>query len=232
MHSFPLFLFGCLCMVRRFWPKKRALHRLACHLLFPCSCGFLLLVNFCYMTLVRGVIALLLLFLGYRFVFVLDLPVYIMVHAVKIIRRPTQLMRHSGADVGRCRTGIALLYQCTSRNNQSCRPPGACFLWPLCHHPCHAPRTKKSHASHLARSPVVAAANSSPQLSVAHYMDTQLSNRGYEAPGGVPRASSHSSDGATAGSWWSGEAAARVKASLRKGFQWIKDRCTGLVRRW
>jgi hypothetical protein len=30
MHSFPLFLFGCLCMVRRFWPKKRALHRLAC----------------------------------------------------------------------------------------------------------------------------------------------------------------------------------------------------------
>jgi hypothetical protein len=61
-------------------------------------------------------------------------------------------------------------------------------------------------------------------------------------------APSHSSDGATAGSWWSGDpearrrrrvaaykayaAEARVRASLRKGFRWIKDRCTGLVRRW
>ncbi|RCV40112.1 hypothetical protein SEVIR_9G024900v4 [Setaria viridis] len=49
-------------------------------------------------------------------------------------------------------------------------------------------------------------------------------------------------------SWWSGDpeakrrrrvagykayaVEARVKASLRKGFRWIKDRCTGLVRRY
>ncbi|TVU43931.1 hypothetical protein EJB05_03352, partial [Eragrostis curvula] len=62
-------------------------------------------------------------------------------------------------------------------------------------------------------------------------------------------APSHSSDGAAASvSWWSGDpeakrrrrvagykayaVEARVKASLRKGFRWIKDRCTGLVRRW
>ena len=49
-------------------------------------------------------------------------------------------------------------------------------------------------------------------------------------------------------SWWSGDpeakrrrrvagykayaVEARVKASLRNGFRWIKDRCTGLVRRY
>jgi hypothetical protein len=49
-------------------------------------------------------------------------------------------------------------------------------------------------------------------------------------------------------SWWSGDpeakrrrrvagyksyaVEARVKASIRKGFRWIKDRCTGLVRRY
>ncbi|RLN41941.1 uncharacterized protein C2845_PM01G25320 [Panicum miliaceum] len=53
---------------------------------------------------------------------------------------------------------------------------------------------------------------------------------------------------AVSSSWWSGDpeakrrrrvagykahaVEARVKASLRKGFRWIKDRCTGLVRRY
>ncbi|PVH30950.1 hypothetical protein PAHAL_9G020600 [Panicum hallii] len=56
------------------------------------------------------------------------------------------------------------------------------------------------------------------------------------------------SAGAVSSSWWSGDPEAkrrrrvagykayavetRVKASLRKGFRWIKDRCTGLVRRY
>ena len=63
---------------------------------------------------------------------------------------------------------------------------------------------------------------------------------------------SHGSDGgsssAVSSSWWSGDpeakrrrrvagykayaVEARVTASLRKGFRWIKDRCTGLVRRY
>nr|CAB3492570.1 unnamed protein product [Digitaria exilis] len=54
--------------------------------------------------------------------------------------------------------------------------------------------------------------------------------------------------GGALSSWWSGDpeakrrrrvagykayaVEARVKASLRKGFRWIKDRCTGLVRRY
>jgi hypothetical protein len=181
------------------------------------------------MTLVRGVIALLLLFLGYRFVFVLDLQVYIMVHAVKIIRRPTQLMRHSGADVGRCRTGIALLYQCRIISRAGLQVLAFSGRYAIIH---ATHQGRKNHTPRIWRDhPSWPAANSSPQLSVAHYMDTQLSNRGYEAPGGVPRASPHSSDGATAGSWWSGEAAAAAEARV-KGFRWIKDRCTGLVRRW
>ncbi|KAL6636574.1 hypothetical protein ACP70R_024146 [Stipagrostis hirtigluma subsp. patula] len=68
--------------------------------------------------------------------------------------------------------------------------------------------------------------------------------------GAAASAASHGSDGGAAGavSWWSGDpeakrrrrvagykayaVEARVKASLRKGVRWIKDRCTGLVRRW
>lgn len=62
-------------------------------------------------------------------------------------------------------------------------------------------------------------------------------------------ASSHRGGGeGRATSWWSGDpeakrrrrvaayksyaVEARVKASLRKGFRWIKDRCTGIVRRY
>ncbi|RLN17411.1 uncharacterized protein C2845_PM02G42270 [Panicum miliaceum] len=56
------------------------------------------------------------------------------------------------------------------------------------------------------------------------------------------------SAGAVSSWWWSGDpeakrrrrvagykayaVEARVKASLREGFRWIKDRCTGLVRRY
>lgn len=60
---------------------------------------------------------------------------------------------------------------------------------------------------------------------------------------------SHGSDGSAGPvSWWSSDpeakrrrrvagykayaVEARVKASLRKGFRWIKDRCTSLVHRW
>lgn len=75
-----------------------------------------------------------------------------------------------------------------------------------------------------------------------------------EFRGGVqvqPPASSHGGGGGSDGralSWWSGDpeakrrrrvagyksyaVEARVKASIRKGFRWIKDRCTGLVRRY
>ncbi|XP_021303819.1 uncharacterized protein LOC110430456 [Sorghum bicolor] len=76
-----------------------------------------------------------------------------------------------------------------------------------------------------------------------------------EFRGGVqvqPPASSHGGGGGgsdgRALSWWSGDpeakrrrrvagyksyaVEARVKASIRKGFRWIKDRCTGLVRRY
>jgi len=76
-----------------------------------------------------------------------------------------------------------------------------------------------------------------------------------EFRGGVqvqpPASSSSSSHGGSDGralSWWSGDpeakrrrrvagyksyaVEARVKASIRKGFRWIKDRCTGLVRRY
>ncbi|OEL16270.1 hypothetical protein BAE44_0022711 [Dichanthelium oligosanthes] len=68
----------------------------------------------------------------------------------------------------------------------------------------------------------------------------------------VPPSSCGSDGGHGAGSavssWWSGDpeakrrrrvagykayaVEARVKASLRKGFRWIKNRCTGLVRRY
>ncbi|CAL4936911.1 unnamed protein product [Urochloa decumbens] len=70
--------------------------------------------------------------------------------------------------------------------------------------------------------------------------------------GSVPASSHGGSDGERGAgpltSWWSGDpeakrrrrvagykayaVEARVKASLRKGFRWIKDRCTGLVRRY
>ncbi|XP_066349056.1 uncharacterized protein [Miscanthus floridulus] len=73
-----------------------------------------------------------------------------------------------------------------------------------------------------------------------------------EFRGGVqvqPSASaSHGGSDGRALSWWSGDPEAkrrrrvagyksyameaRVKASIRKGFRWIKDRCTGLVRRY
>lgn len=59
---------------------------------------------------------------------------------------------------------------------------------------------------------------------------------------------SHGGSDGRALSWWSGDpeakrrrrvagyksyaVEARVKASIRKGFRWIKDRCTGLVRRY
>ena len=63
-----------------------------------------------------------------------------------------------------------------------------------------------------------------------------------------PASSSHGGSDGRALSWWSGDpeakrrrrvagyksyaVEARVKASIRKGFRWIKDRCTGLVRRY
>ncbi|KAJ1292836.1 hypothetical protein BS78_01G020500 [Paspalum vaginatum] len=73
-----------------------------------------------------------------------------------------------------------------------------------------------------------------------------------EFRGSVPPSHSHGGDGAgtvSSSSWWtSGDpeakrrrrvavykayaVEARVKASLRKGLRWIKDRCTGLVRRY
>ncbi|KAL6894400.1 hypothetical protein ACP4OV_008498 [Aristida adscensionis] len=75
-----------------------------------------------------------------------------------------------------------------------------------------------------------------------------------EFRGGAATPSRGSDGGGAAGSssvavsWWSGDpeakrrrrvagyksyaVEARVKASLRKGFRWVKDRCTGIVRRW
>lgn len=72
-----------------------------------------------------------------------------------------------------------------------------------------------------------------------------------EFRGGAQPAASHDGGGSEgrAASWWSSgdpeakrrrrvagykayAVEARVKASLRKGFRWIKDRCTGLVRRY
>jgi hypothetical protein len=72
--------------------------------------------------------------------------------------------------------------------------------------------------------------------------------RGGGGGGGVaPPSSSHGAGAGPLSSWWSGDPEAKrrrrvarykayaveasVKASLRKGFRWIKDRCTGLVRR-